>query len=73
MSYQITESTLITIIVSLIGFIGTILLFCGGLFVSIVKKHERENDNACDSNTKEHAHIHARIDEHIRDHLQSKK
>lgn len=72
MSYQITESTLVTIIVALISFIGTVLLFCGGLIVHIFKKHERENDTCAESNSGEHGHLHARIDEHIRDHLQGK-
>lgn len=73
MSYEITEQTLVKIIIALISFIGSILFLCGGLVVRIVTKHERENDADAAHNREEFGKLHARIDEHIRDHLNKRK
>ncbi len=73
MSYEITEQNLVTIIVALISFIGSILLLCGGLVVHIFKKHECANDADAAHNREEFGKLHARIDEHIRDHLNKRK
>lgn len=51
----------IKIMVYLMGFIGSLLLFSGGIVAYVFKRHVRENDKAFDQNREDHRDIYNQL------------